>query len=140
MTTWSKSYHQEINATTHAIWAVLSDTSTWKQWNAGVKSIELQGDFASGSTFVMEFPDGSNIKSTLISVVAGEHFTDESKLGETSIRVEHRIQALSKDNSRLTYTIHVQGVEPEGLGEAISADFPAVMNGLANYLAQHPKC
>ncbi|MFT4192487.1 MAG: SRPBCC family protein [Comamonas sp.] len=137
MNNWSKSYGRDIEATPHAIWAVLADTSTWNLWNAGVKSIQIDGDFVAGTHFTMELPDGDVIKSKLISVVERQHFIDESRLGETVVQVEHRIEVLRENKSRVTYTIRVQGPESQVIGEAVSEDFPLVIEGLGQFIANH---
>jgi hypothetical protein len=46
-TSWSRAYCQEITASPEKVWAVLADVATWKEWNAGVGAIEIEGAFAS---------------------------------------------------------------------------------------------
>ena len=136
MNTWNKSYTRNIEVLPDVIWDVLADTAHWKEWNAGVKSIQIDGDFVTGTRFVMELPDGMMIHSQLISVIAPEHFIDESKLDDTIIQVEHRIEPVGKTTSRVTYAIGVQGANAQVIGEAVSEDFPSVLECLDKYITQ----
>ncbi|MFW0698265.1 SRPBCC family protein [Pantoea sp. R13S299] len=134
---WNKSYEHPISAKPDKIWQALKDTSSWKHWNPGVKSIALEGAFQAGTWFSMELPDGEMIRSKLIDVAAEKHFTDETLIGETLVKVEHRIEPSDQGQCQLVYAISTQGPDAQALGEGISADFPDVMAGLANYLAEH---
>lgn len=136
MTTWNTSYSRDIDATPHAIWTVLSDTATWTAWNDGVTSIQIEGPFASGTHFAMALPDGEIINSQLTSVVPEQHFVDETRLGEIVVRVTHRIEAISERLCRVTYAVEVQGPDAQAVGEAVSGDFPAVLEKLEVYVAQ----
>lgn len=133
---WNKSYEHPIPATPDKIWQAFIDTSSWKHWNPGVKSIALEGAFQAGTWFSMALPDGEMIRSRLIDVAAKQHFTDETLIGETRVRVEHRIEASGPGQCQLIYAIRTQGPDAQALGEGISADFPDVMAGLAHYLAE----
>jgi len=134
MNTWHTAYTRDIDAAPDAIWAVLADTSAWHLWNDGVKSIRLDGAFVTGGRFAMEMPDGDVLESTLTSVVPGRHFIDETRLGDIVVRVEHRIEALSAGSSRVTYAVDVDGPDAQAVGEAVSGDFPAVLEKLAAYV------
>lgn len=127
MNTWHTAYTRDIDAAPDAIWAVLADTSAWHLWNDGVKSIRLDGAFTTGSRFAMEMPDGDVLESTLTSVVPGQQFVDETRLGEIVVRVAHRIEAVSAGTSRVTYAVDVDGLDAQAVGEAVSGDFPAVL-------------
>jgi len=136
MTTWHTAYTRDIGAAPDAIWAVLADTSAWHLWNDGVESIRLDGAFATGSRFAMEMPDGDVLESTLTSVVPGQQFVDETRLGEIVVRVAHRIEAVSAGTSRVTYAVDVDGPDAQAVGEAVSGDFPAVLAQLEAYVLQ----
>lgn len=132
---WNKSYELDVRSTSKNIWQAFIDTSTWKQWNPGVKSIKLEGPFLAGTWFSMGLPDGDIIRSRLIDVSEEKHFIDETLICETLVRVEHRIEALGTGQCKLIYAISTQGPDAQALGEGISSDFPDVMAGLAKYLA-----
>lgn len=132
--TWSRTCHRDINATAQAIWQAFAEVAHWGQWNAGVKSIRLDGPFADGSRFAMELPDGMVIHSLLADVTERQGFTDESRIGDTTVRVVHHIEALQPGRCRVTYAIDTRGPDARETGEAASGDFPEVLAGLARYL------
>lgn len=133
---WNKSYEIDVSSTPKNIWQAFIDTATWKRWNPGVKSIKLEGPFLTGTWFSMELPEGDIIRSQLIDVSEEKHFIDETLIDEIRIRVEHRIEALRTGQCRIIYAISTQGPDAQAIGEAISSDFPDVMDGLAKYLAE----
>jgi len=132
---WKKTYALNMDATPQKVWNAFVDTTRWKLWNPGVKSVQMEGDFITGSWFSMELPDGNIIRSQLIDVLAGNYFIDETWLGETMIRVEHRVQDTDAGQSQITYIISAQGPDAQASGEAASEDFPEVLAGLSAYLA-----
>ncbi|HEX8047762.1 SRPBCC family protein [Rhizobium sp.] len=131
---WSKSYSCDVDASQQAIWQALADAPNWKLWNPGVKSVQLDGNFAKGTWFSMELPDGEIIRSKLIDVSAPQRFIDETWVGETRIQVEHSIEATAEDQCRVIYAVSSQGPDAQAIGEAVSADFPDVLARLAKYV------
>lgn len=80
---WDKSFELDVGNAPEQIWQAFADTSNWKQWNSGVKSIKIEGPFVSGTWFSMELPEGEIIRSQLIDVSEGKHFIDETWVGVT---------------------------------------------------------
>ncbi|MEZ2223936.1 SRPBCC family protein [Rhizobium sp. RCC_161_2] len=132
---WSKFYSCDVDASQQAIWQAFADAGSWKLWNPGVKSAQLDGNFATGTWFSMELPDGEIIRSRLIDVSAPQRFIDETLVGETLIQVEHSIEAVAHDQCRVVYAVNSQGPDAQAIGEAVSADFPDVLARLAKYVA-----
>ncbi|QJT81776.1 polyketide cyclase [Kosakonia sp. MUSA4] len=133
---WSKSYTLAVNSKPKAIWQAFIDTDNWKRWNPGVKSITIEGPFHTGTWFTMELPEGDIVRSRLIDVSEEKYFIDESRVDETLVKVEHRIEASATGHCMLIYAISTQGPQAQAFGEGISSDFPEVMAGLAKYLAE----
>ena len=133
-TSWSRSYCQEITASPEKVWAVLADVATWKEWNAGVGAIEIEGPFSTGVWFSMVLPDNEVIRSQLIDVSAPLHFVDATWIGETVVRVTHSIEPLPMDRCRVTFTANAEGPEAQDIGDGASADFPEVLASLAKYV------
>lgn len=132
---WSKSFELEVSGSPEKIWQAFVDTANWKQWNPGVKDIQIDGPFVAGTWFSMELPEGDVIRSQLVDVAEAKYFIDETWVEETVVKVEHRIEASGPELSKLIYVISTQGPDAQDFGEAISADFPEVMAGLAKYVA-----
>ena len=128
---WSTEYQREISTTPDVIWRLFSDVPGWKAWNAGIESIELHGPFKTGTTFTMQPPGQDAFDSTLIDVRPNELFVDETKLGDIRVVVGHRIEPIATNQVQVRYRITVEGPEAAEIGAAISADFPDVLNALA---------
>ncbi|MGY5956451.1 SRPBCC family protein [Kosakonia sp. BK9b] len=133
---WNKSYKITVRSKPEAIWQAFVDTDNWKRWNPGVKSITIEGPFQTGTWFTMELPQGDIVRSQLTDVSEEKHFIDETWVDETRVKVEHRIEASGPGESTLIYAISTHGPQAKVFGEGISADFPEVMEGLAQYLAE----
>jgi hypothetical protein len=128
----------EISATPAEVWAVLSDVRGWKRWNAGIAYIELHGPFAVGTTFTMQPPETDAFVSTLIAVEEHRGFTDETVIDDIRVIVEHRIDALTPDGVRVTYTTEVTGPDAAEIGAMVTGDFPDVLRGLKSIVERRP--
>lgn len=69
------------------VWSLFADVARWKDWNAGIETIELHGPFAAGTTFTMQPPGQNALTSTLIEVKPDERFVDETVVDETHVLV-----------------------------------------------------
>lgn len=131
---WTKSFTRVIATTSANLWSALADTSNWKLWNAGLKEIQMKGAFAAGTRFEMELPDGEIVESELISVVDQEHFIDQTRVGDTIVQVDHRIERLGDHQCRVIYAVSADGPDAQAIGEAVSEDFPTVLESLERHL------
>src|SRR5438045_3372494 len=134
MKTTHDSWHTEHSIHTSAaperIWALFQDVPGWKSWNAGIEQIELEGPFATGTWFSMTPPGEEALRTRLIDVRDGEHFVDETQVGELAIRVTHRIERVTADVTRIVYAVEAEGPGAAEIGPAIAADFPQVLAAL----------
>lgn len=133
-TTWSTTYSQKIAAHPDTVWAVLSDVATWKLWNAGVGDVAISGPFETGVWFSMSLPDGEIIRSQLIEVQHARSFTDETWMGGTVVRVDHRIEALPAGGCQVTFAAQAEGPDAAEAGAGASTDFPEVLAALAAHI------
>jgi hypothetical protein len=129
---WQTQFSIETSATAEAVWKLFQDVPGWKNWNAGIESIELEGPFASGSSFTMKPPGQDPFRSMLTEVRENECFVDETEVGPLVIRVAHRIERLGPERTRITYAVDAQGAQAAEIGPAVSADFPEVLAALAS--------
>ena len=123
-------YTQPTRATAEAIWQLFADVANWSQWNAGVHSSELEGPFTQGSWMTMVLPDQQRLRSQLIQVDQHLGFTDETVLGDITVRVAHIIADLPDGNRAVTYAIEVVGGPAQAVCDQVSADFPDVLRAL----------
>jgi uncharacterized protein YndB with AHSA1/START domain len=124
------SYSQETRANAATVWAAFAAVAQWKEWNAGVYSCSLDGAFANGTWMTMVLPDQEIIRSQLVEVNAPHAFTDETVLGDITVRVRHEVSALPNGNHAITYSIDVSGSDAQAVCDQVSADFPDVLRAL----------
>jgi uncharacterized protein YndB with AHSA1/START domain len=131
---WTRDYARDIDAAPDLVWRALSDLAGWPSWNPGVRAIALDGPFASGTGFSMTLPDGLAIRSRLQEVAPPRRFVDETRIEDTVVRVDHRIEAAGPRRCRVTFAVEAEGPQAAAMGEGASADFPEVLAGLARFV------
>jgi hypothetical protein len=137
-TTWKTEFSAETSASVETIWQIFRDVGAWQNWNAGIESLEIDGPFASGTWFSMKPPGQDALRSCLIEVRENECFVDETRVGELTVRVSHRIQRLGTASTRVTYSVEAEGPDAAEIGAAVSSDFPEVLASLVALAEQ--KC
>lgn len=129
--TWRREYAIETAATAATIWSIFRDVAAWKNWNAGIEQIDIDGPFATGTWFTMKPPGEEALRSQLIDVRENECFVDETQVGDLTILVAHRIEPLGPARTRIVYAVDAHGPQASEIGPAVSADFPEVLASLA---------
>jgi hypothetical protein len=136
---WSETYQTTSAASPAAIYALMADVGSWPEWNDGVRRIDLDGPFATGTEAVMVFPDDQSLPFRLTWAEAGKGFEDETLVPGTGVvvRVRHEISSDGR-TSTITYRCHAEGPAEEAaeIGAAVSADFPVVLDALARRAEQ----
>ena len=129
--TWQTEYAIETTASPEAIWSIFRDVAAWKNWNAGIEQIAIDGPFASGTWFTMKPPGEEALRSQLVDVRETVCFVDETRVGDLAILVAHRIESLGPGRTRIVYAVDARGPQAAEIGPAVSADFPEVLASLA---------
>ena len=129
--TWRTEYAVEISATAETIWSIFRDVAAWKNWNAGIEQIDIDGPFATGTWFTMKPPGEEALRSQLVDVRENVCFVDETRVGDLAILVAHRIEALGPERTRIVYAVDAHGPQASEIGPAVSADFPEVLASLS---------
>lgn len=132
-TSWQGEHAVEIEVAPEVVWSVLRDVETWKQWNAGIERLELEGPFATGTWFTMQPPGQDPLRSCLVDVEENRGFADETRLGDLVVRVDHRLDALAGGGTRIVYAVEARGPGAAEVGPAVSLDFPQVLAALAAF-------
>jgi hypothetical protein len=134
---WAHEDSIETSAAPARVWALFEDVNRWKDWNAGIESIQIHGPFAKGTKFTMQPPGQEPLVSTLIDVKPNEAFTDETVVGETRVVVGHRLVLLPSGYTRILYSTEITGRSAEEVGPMVTADFRDVLAALKR-LAEQP--
>jgi len=129
--TWRTEYAIETSATPETIWSIFRNVPAWKDWNAGIEQIDIDGPFASGTWFTMKPPGEEALRSQLVDVRENVCFVDETRVGDLAILVAHRIEPLGPARTRIVYAVDASGPQAAKIGPAVSADFPEVLASLA---------
>lgn len=136
---WSTEVTGTCAATPAEVFAVLSDSSKWSEWNDGVTDIRMDGRFEAGTTAVMVLPDGTELPFHLASVEEGRGFDDVTEVPDAgvTVRVQHELEA-SGAGTRITYRCTVEGPDDiaAAVGSEVSADFGEVIAALGARAAQ----
>ncbi len=133
---WSHEESIETSASPARVWELFSDVQHWKDWNAGIESIELHGPFAEGTTFTMKSPGQDALTSILIQVKPSQSFTDETVVGETRVLVSHRLEPLPPGRTKIVYSTQITGPDAAEIGPMVTSDFPDVLAALKNLVEQ----
>jgi hypothetical protein len=128
---WQREYGIETTASPEVIWNIFPDVPGWKNWNAGIEHIEINGPFEVGTEFVMTPPGQQPLSTRLIKVKEYEGFVDQTRVGDVLVDVAHRIERLNPERTRIVYAVQVIGPAAEDIGRAVSTDFPDVLKALA---------
>lgn len=133
---WTHEETIEIFAAPARVWEFFEDVARWKEWNAGIESIELHGPFQAGTTFTMKPPGQEAITSTLLEVIPHQRFVDETVLDGTRVVVDHQLVVLASGGTKIIYRTEITGAEAQAVGPMVTADFGDVLAALKRLAEQ----
>jgi hypothetical protein len=128
---WRNEYAIETSATPETIWSIFRDVAAWKNWNAGIEQIDIDGPFATGTWFTMKPPGEEALRSQLTDVRENLCFVDETRVGDLVVKVAHRIESIGPARTRIVYAVDASGPQASEIGPAVASDFPDVLASLA---------
>ena len=98
---WECDHEVTVNGRPEVIWRHFQDVATWPQWNAGISSIRMEGEFEAGNHFVMVTPTQDRFTTRLIEVRELKGFLDETRVGDLRVFVDHQIRPITEDVTRV---------------------------------------
>ncbi len=110
------------------VWNYYSDVSLWKEWDSEVEGVDINGEFANGSSGIIHMKNGQSLPFVLENVESASSFGTVSNLGPVRVTFEHFIN----DNA-IVHTVTIEGGEEkqmEGMGKGITAHIPKSMEVL----------
>jgi hypothetical protein len=133
---WTHEEAIETSATPAQVWKLFADVARWKDWNAGIESIQIHGPFEPGTTFTMQPPGQEAIDSILLVVKPDEGFTDETVVDKTRVLVSHKLVPLASGKTRIIYSTEITGPDAAELGPMVTSDFADVLMRLKRLAEQ----
>jgi len=113
-----------VDALTHDIWAVWVDVNAWKNWNPGIDTVRMNGNFKQGTTISLTPSGGEQLEVVITEVAQGEYFTDETHLPFGVIRNHHRMEKVG-DRVQITHEV-VAEIGEEHVALFAKAIWPAL--------------
>jgi ligand-binding SRPBCC domain-containing protein len=133
MYVWSHSV--TTSATPEQVWPLYADVRRWLEWDSGLVSVTLDGDFVVGSRGTLGVEGQPPLEWELTEVQAHALFTDVTEIpGVATLTFVHRIEA-ADGGSVITHEVRIDGPAAEQLGPNVTADTPEAMERLAELAA-----
>ncbi len=133
---WTHEEAIETSASPARVWEIFADVARWKDWNAGIETIQIHGPFAVGTTFTMQPRGQDAINSTLIEVKPDAGFTDETVVDDTRVTVSHKLVPLPSGNTKIIYSTEIIGPGAAEFGPMVTGDFADVLANLKKLAEQ----
>jgi Polyketide cyclase / dehydrase and lipid transport len=116
---WHYERSIDTDAPPAAVWARYTDVTTWPEWNAGMEKMAIDGPFASGSTGVITNAQQGPAPFTLVDVVDGVSFTQETKIDANVTLRSHCKVVAAGSGATITHRTELDGPGSDEMGAAI---------------------
>lgn len=121
----------ETTAVPEAVWELYSDVARWRDWDAGLVDVTLDGPFAVGSEGVLTVEGQPPLPFRLTAVEEARSFSDVTQVpGVAVLEFHHHIEP-SSTGSVITHEVVVTGPAALQFGPAVTSDMPEAMESLA---------
>ncbi|WP_143309012.1 SRPBCC family protein [Chitinophaga vietnamensis] len=96
-------------ATSAQLWKLMSNVNAWSQWDEGVETAELHGNFAAGNYFTLKPKGGPKVKILIEETRTNAYFRDKTSFPLAKMYGEHWYED-TPDGTRLTVTMTMKGL------------------------------
>lgn len=127
---WSSTHTVVSDVPSEVLWSRLIDVARWPEWNRGLTSAELDGEFSTGSMIRTVTMDGQTVCSRIVGMDLGRSFDDRTDIGDVQVHVRHEISEVGS-HSVVTFSVEVRGDAADEIGRASSVDLPEILANLA---------
>lgn len=133
------SHSLETNSLAEKIWQIWTDVPNWNQWDKGLKSAELQGDFAAQTKGFLMPDKGFKANFIITEVIDNQSYTFKTNVPFGALYVK---RFLSKKEGKTIFTHEVwftgisKGLFGLLLGNNYRKILPEVMNEIKKIAEQ----
>ncbi len=133
----TNSHFQHTETTTalpEAIWAVWTDVPNWHQWDSGLKSASLDGEFRQGAKGRLIPDRGPKSKFVIAEVDPGKGYTFKTKIPFGWLIIDRRLE-VKNGVTHFTHDVQFTGMLKNFLGKKLGVEYrkmlPEVMKSIA---------
>jgi Polyketide cyclase / dehydrase and lipid transport len=121
---WEYKHTIEGKVSRSAVWSLYSDVSTWPQWDDGIESIELDGEFRAGALGTIKPKGQDRLPFRLTEVSPESGFSDETEIPGSGITIgfTHTLEPVGEGVTRITHRVTITGPASDFLGPAIGQE------------------
>lgn len=85
-------YSMETTVAPEKIWHIWTDVPNWKQWDTGLQSAEISGDFALNATGIITSLEGRKSKFRIVAFEEGKSYTFKTRLPLGALYVKRYLE------------------------------------------------
>jgi hypothetical protein len=121
---WEYKHSIEGKVSRSAVWSLYSDVTTWAQWDDGIESIELDGEFRAGVSGKIKPKGQDELPFRLVLVSPDIGFSDVTDLPGSGIAIgfTHTLESVGEGVTRITHHVTITGPASHILGPAIGPE------------------
>jgi hypothetical protein len=119
----------ETTAPPETIWRIWTDVPTWKAWDDGLKTAELDGPFATGTKGTLIPDKGPKARFVLTEVVPGQSYTFRTKLPLGALYVK-RVLSTQNGKTAFTHEVWFTGLTKGMFGRALGRNYRQILPGV----------
>jgi hypothetical protein len=120
------SHTVETTASPAGIWRIWTDVPNWKSWDDGLKSAELNGPFAAGTTGTLIPDKGPKSRFVLTEVIDEQSYTVKTKLPLGALYVK-RYLSVRDGKTIFTHDVWFRGVTKGIFGRALGRNYRRIL-------------
>ena len=131
---WTKSYSTTVKGIdVDRLWQVWTNVDAWHTWQSDLAYAKLEGQFATGSTFLLKPKGGPRVRIALTTVEPQQRFVDLTRFPLAKMYGDHQF-IVRGDEVEIRTTVSVDGalgfLWRKLVGEGVAASLPAQTEGL----------
>lgn len=126
----------ETAAPAATVWQIYRDVASWPSWNSAVSALELDGEFAAGTTGTLTPPGGEPLPFHIVTAEEDAGYTSETVIADTvTLRTTGTLEALTTGGTKITVRSELVGPAApyfaDSFGPALAAGVPQTAQQLA---------